>query len=312
MEVNKIESLLKYLYNLNPISGEYCYRGQANSEWVLRPSIHRKRLERYQTVFVEAFLLYLLENRSIRKTHIYTNHPIEFLAMCQHYGIDTRLLDWSNDILISLFFACEEKNNKDGALFVCNKNYYSKFDFAKFRETVKEPLLIDTNLVNPRMRSQSGSFMIWGAEPLNSDTTETYTLEEYNDSIFDDNPIEKLIIPKERKEYLLNELNEKYSIHHNSVYLNNAFSRKIEQEYEIFKKISTAIAKELTRSPGEPKLLNLTTNFAGCKNIRSLPEKPPSDFNQFVQQIVGVISNKVGRNEPCICGSGKKYKKCCG
>ena len=21
---------------------------------------------------------------------------------------------------------------------------------------------------------------------------------------------------------------------------------------------------------------------------------------------------KVGRNEPCLCGSGKKYKKCCG
>ena len=25
-----------------------------------------------------------------------------------------------------------------------------------------------------------------------------------------------------------------------------------------------------------------------------------------------VISEKTGRNEPCICGSGKKYKKCCG
>ena len=24
------------------------------------------------------------------------------------------------------------------------------------------------------------------------------------------------------------------------------------------------------------------------------------------------VSNKVGRNDPCICGSGKKYKKCCG
>jgi hypothetical protein len=24
------------------------------------------------------------------------------------------------------------------------------------------------------------------------------------------------------------------------------------------------------------------------------------------------ISNKVGRNDPCPCGSGKKYKKCCG
>lgn len=24
------------------------------------------------------------------------------------------------------------------------------------------------------------------------------------------------------------------------------------------------------------------------------------------------VSNKIGRNEPCTCGSGKKYKKCCG
>ncbi|MGI6085530.1 MAG: SEC-C metal-binding domain-containing protein [Acetivibrionales bacterium] len=25
-----------------------------------------------------------------------------------------------------------------------------------------------------------------------------------------------------------------------------------------------------------------------------------------------VVSDKVGRNDPCPCGSGKKYKKCCG
>jgi uncharacterized protein YchJ len=25
-----------------------------------------------------------------------------------------------------------------------------------------------------------------------------------------------------------------------------------------------------------------------------------------------VTVTKVGRNEPCTCGSGKKYKKCCG
>ncbi|MFT9447432.1 SEC-C metal-binding domain-containing protein [Gluconobacter japonicus] len=27
---------------------------------------------------------------------------------------------------------------------------------------------------------------------------------------------------------------------------------------------------------------------------------------------VPAMSTKVGRNEPCPCGSGKKYKKCCG
>jgi uncharacterized protein YecA (UPF0149 family) len=26
----------------------------------------------------------------------------------------------------------------------------------------------------------------------------------------------------------------------------------------------------------------------------------------------GVAAAKVGRNEPCPCGSGKKHKKCCG
>src|ERR1700690_2865869 len=32
---------------------------------------------------------------------------------------------------------------------------------------------------------------------------------------------------------------------------------------------------------------------------------------QAVQQVVRNAS-KVGRNDPCTCGSGKKYKKCCG
>lgn len=25
-----------------------------------------------------------------------------------------------------------------------------------------------------------------------------------------------------------------------------------------------------------------------------------------------IVEKKIGRNEPCPCGSGKKYKKCCG
>jgi preprotein translocase subunit SecA len=29
-----------------------------------------------------------------------------------------------------------------------------------------------------------------------------------------------------------------------------------------------------------------------------------------VQQVVR--GEKIGRNDPCSCGSGKKYKKCCG
>ena len=30
------------------------------------------------------------------------------------------------------------------------------------------------------------------------------------------------------------------------------------------------------------------------------------------RESAAVGAKKVGRNEPCPCGSGKKYKKCCG
>lgn len=41
-------------------------------------------------------------------------------------------------------------------------------------------------------------------------------------------------------------------------------------------------------------------------NLRPLPKEP------FVMNPQQVRSDKIGRNEPCPCGSGKKYKKCCG
>ena len=34
-------------------------------------------------------------------------------------------------------------------------------------------------------------------------------------------------------------------------------------------------------------------------------------FNKLMQAQEPVQHAKVGRNEPCPCGSGKKYKKCC-
>jgi uncharacterized protein YecA (UPF0149 family) len=36
------------------------------------------------------------------------------------------------------------------------------------------------------------------------------------------------------------------------------------------------------------------------------------DWNFPYKQLEPIIAGpKIGRNEPCPCGSGKKYKKCC-
>jgi preprotein translocase subunit SecA len=38
-----------------------------------------------------------------------------------------------------------------------------------------------------------------------------------------------------------------------------------------------------------------------------------SDYPDYTPNIpVKEHQRKIGRNEPCPCGSGKKYKKCCG
>jgi SWIM/SEC-C metal-binding protein len=44
------------------------------------------------------------------------------------------------------------------------------------------------------------------------------------------------------------------------------------------------------------------------------PDNPEdiSDLEKAVNPPKPVLSEKVGRNDSCPCGSGKKYKKCCG
>ena len=41
-------------------------------------------------------------------------------------------------------------------------------------------------------------------------------------------------------------------------------------------------------------------------------EKRKELAKEFRKSKIIVNENKVGRNDPCPCGSGKKYKKCCG
>ena len=46
----------------------------------------------------------------------------------------------------------------------------------------------------------------------------------------------------------------------------------------------------------------LDNNAACCSDTTCCPPKTP-----IIRDIP-----KVGRNDPCICGNGRKFKKCCG
>jgi SEC-C motif-containing protein len=45
---------------------------------------------------------------------------------------------------------------------------------------------------------------------------------------------------------------------------------------------------------------------------RSLFEREDGEWRFVSGGAIPATSQKIGRNEPCPCGSGKKYKKCCG
>ncbi len=48
-----------------------------------------------------------------------------------------------------------------------------------------------------------------------------------------------------------------------------------------------------------------------AKGSKTEIESESKDEAPAEVQVKPVRSNKVGRNEPCPCGSGKKFKKCC-
>lgn len=59
-------------------------------------------------------------------------------------------------------------------------------------------------------------------------------------------------------------------------------------------------------------LVHETNNIS--KGINTLEEKVSSDINSkyyHKQRTVVREFNKIGRNDLCPCGSGKKYKNCC-
>lgn len=51
-------------------------------------------------------------------------------------------------------------------------------------------------------------------------------------------------------------------------------------------------------------------NLPEWENI--LSEEKRKDITTEFRKSGMAVSSKIGRNDPCPCGSGKKYKKCCG
>lgn len=91
------------------------FRGQADSEWGLLPKAGRKEY-------------FLPENRDLGRFKDWENQAIAYgelpinrlerLAIAQHHGLATRMLDWTQNPLVAAFFSVISEPEKDGAIYI--------------------------------------------------------------------------------------------------------------------------------------------------------------------------------------------------
>ncbi|WP_338589396.1 FRG domain-containing protein [Shewanella khirikhana] len=116
--------------------GKCWFRGHADSSWNLVPTVFRPHNNRY---YNEAKLLKEFIRRH-PKAKIQHSNTFELLTYAQHYGLPTRLLDWTENLLVALYFATADESNTNTA--PCRLGHQD----CNAKQTLKDGELIILNL----------------------------------------------------------------------------------------------------------------------------------------------------------------------
>jgi len=101
-------------------SGNLWFRGNSDSGWTLTPGALRsdKLAKRQKALSIlDEFRVIAQPKLSAHPTGDTDSVTLEWMQIAAHYGIPTRLLDWTENSGISLYFACAHADG-DGAVFI--------------------------------------------------------------------------------------------------------------------------------------------------------------------------------------------------
>ena len=121
-----IESWAEFIGLMSGWSGfrNWCFRGQGDAHWPLQSSLSRHVV--VSKVHKDAWTLQERRIRRIfeRKSHLFLASPpsgdeLEWLALMQHHGAPTRLLDFTWSPYVAAFFALERATG-DAAVWALN------------------------------------------------------------------------------------------------------------------------------------------------------------------------------------------------
>jgi hypothetical protein len=160
------------------------YRGVSSSAYKLVPKIgryvHRRKNTRLDN---EIKILNIFKERTSNSLGFKPENDFEWLAIAQHHGLSTRLLDWTRNPLVAAYFAVEEDHqHEDSVIYAYANPKIVDIRVLASPFAVSDVILYYPVHVTPRITAQSGLFTVhpYPELPFESDSiTCLYIGESY-------------------------------------------------------------------------------------------------------------------------------------
>ena len=138
----------------------FIYRGVRSTSYDLIPKLGRCGYDAAQMDGEEQALLRGFKDQAVPYLDFVPENDWDWLALAQHHGLPTRLLDWTRNPLVAAYFAVERKADGDSLVYAyCNENNIKMrkgLDPFKFSEIGK---FIPRHITS-RITAQAGLFTI--------------------------------------------------------------------------------------------------------------------------------------------------------